>query len=82
MILNKNYEIIQDDTNTILKFSEPRIRKDNEGNNVEYIGTEQWYYPNLKSALKAYLNKSIYDETIVGVIKKIESVEELILAIS
>lgn len=79
MKLNKNYRIVYEENNTILQFFEQRkkVKKDKSEEQYEYV--DNYYYPHLKSALKAYLNKVVSDTTIEGVVSKIENVEKLIL---
>lgn len=86
MKLNNNYRIVYDSENTILQFFEQReinVKDDTTKKNIgtgefkEY--TENFYYPNLKTALIGFLNKStIKVETAEQVLKEIKKVETLI----
>lgn len=80
MKLDDNYSIEYDSNSVNLKFEKTLLRTDSNGKNVNYIKTDIWYYPNLKQALKAYLNKVIESPTISEVIAKIETAEALILS--
>jgi len=82
MILTENYSIIQEDSNnTTLVFTEDRVRKDKEGEDVIYIHKEKWYFVSLQQALKKYLNKVAFDTTATNILKRIKEVEDLILTI-
>ena len=81
MKLQNNYRIEKDENNVILRLEEKRTRLNKDKLEVEYTYTDTWYYPNLKSALKGYLNKTIFDKNIDKVLKKIAEVEALILKI-
>ena len=82
MILTDNWRIYKDSSaGYVLEFFEDRtVEKEgskNEGKTYEY--SDKYYYPNLKTALKAFLNKYIGDaKDIEDVLKRIEDVEQLI----
>lgn len=86
MELNNKYRIVYDSENTILQFFEQRkvnlkdkITKKiiSTGEFKEY--TENYYYPNLKTALIGFLNKCTWDiETAKEVLNEINKVETLI----
>jgi hypothetical protein len=86
MKLNDKYRIVYDSENTILQFFEQReinlkdkITKKNipTGEFKEY--TENYYYPNLKTALIGFLNKCTWDlELAEEVLKQINKVETII----
>lgn len=80
MELNKEYRLVYEDNKTIiLQFFENRIRKKNGGGTETYEFTENYYYPNLKNALKAYVNKSVMpSKNIQEVLDRIESLESKI----
>ena len=59
MNLSNNYRIIVEENNTILQYYKNRIKTKKNGDMINYIFTENYYYPNLKTALKSYVNKSI-----------------------
>jgi len=86
MKLNDKYRIVYDSENTILQFFEQReinlkdkITKKNipTGEFKEY--TENYYYPNLKTALIGFLNKCNWNvELAEEVLKEINKVETII----
>jgi hypothetical protein len=82
MKLDENYRILHEENNVVLQFYQNKIRTKKDDSKEEYEFTENYYYPVLKSALKAYLNKSIGKPTIKEVIDKIEKVEKLILKLN
>jgi hypothetical protein len=84
MKLKFNYKIDRDENNVILRFEEKRTRINNEKKEVEFLHTDSWFYPNLKMALKAYLNKIVFDSatnedtSASTILRRIGEVEELI----
>jgi hypothetical protein len=86
MELNNKYRIVYDSENTILQFFEQReinfkdkTTKKNipTGEFKEY--TENYYYPNLKTALIGFLNKCSWNtKNAEEVLKEINKVETLI----
>lgn len=80
MQLNENYRIVYDNDNTILQFFEQReikVQKVGTGEFKEY--TENFYYPNLKTALNGFLNKCTWGlETSKEVLSMLNRVEVLI----
>jgi len=83
MELNKNYRIVYDSDNTILQFFEQREKTVKNETTKKYVGTgefkeftENFYYPNLKTALSGFLNKCTWDsqtaEEVLAELKKIE----------
>jgi len=83
MQLNENYRIIYDSDNTILQFFEPReIKVDKVGIGKYKEFTENFYYPNLKTALSGFLNKCTWGfETANQVITELNKIELLIKSI-
>jgi len=82
MRLSENYEVVQEDSNnTTLVFTEERVRKDKNKEDVIYTHTDKWYFVSLQQALTKYLNKVIYDSSVENVLKRIKEVEVLILTI-
>ena len=85
MRLSNEYTLEYDENNVVLVFSEPRTRVKKNGTTEEYIYTDKYYYPNIKSALKSYLNKSIKGakdiqdlvDKILNVEKKIDNLSEV-----
>jgi len=85
MELNKNYRIIYDSENTILQFYENKeIFKKEDKLKIKGTGeikefTENYYYPNLKSALKGFLNKCNWNiKTAEQILKKLNEIEQII----
>jgi hypothetical protein len=80
MQLNKNYRIIFDENNTVLQFFEMREKtkkETKETTTFEY--TENYYYPNIKTALKSFLNKSLDgSNNVEEVLKRVDEVESVI----
>ena len=78
MNLDNNYRIVYDENNVILQFFEQREKKTKDGN-VDFEFTENFYYPNLKTALTAFLTKSLHgSKTIEFVLNEIARVESII----
>lgn len=59
MKLSNNYRIISEENNTILQFYEDKVKVKKDGAKIPYEFTENYYYPNLKTALISYVNKTI-----------------------
>ena len=86
MELNKNYRIVYDTDNTILQFFELREIKVKDEASKKYVGIgeykefiENFYYPNLKSALIGFLNKCTWDlQTAKEVLKELLKIENII----
>ena len=84
MKLNDNYRIVYDSNNTILQYFERREKQIKEKGNLISTGefyefTEDYYYPNLKTALNGFLNKCTWGlETAEQVLTEIKNVEQLI----
>lgn len=83
MKLSDNYRIKTDKDNTILEFFEQRQRKVVAGEEPKfYEHTEEFFYPNLKTALKAFLQKTVHGlETAQLILKRIGEVEAVINSI-
>jgi hypothetical protein len=76
MILSNEYRIVNEENNTILQFYETRIRTKKNGTKEDFVFTENYYYPNLKTALKAFVNKSISDcPSVNHVLREIKKLE-------
>ena len=76
MILDENYRILTDESNVILQFHEIRLRNKKDLSTEKYEFLDNFYYPTIKHALKAYLNKSLKEQyDFQSVIDKIEEVE-------
>ena len=86
MELNANYRIIYDSDNTILQFFEMREINVKDETTKKYVGTgefkeatENFYYPNLKTALSGFLNKCTWGlQTAEEVITELKKLETLI----
>jgi hypothetical protein len=81
MEINRNYRIVYDSNNTILQFFEQREKQIKEKGKLVPTGqffefTEDYYYPNLKTALNGFLNKCTWGlesaEKVLNEIKKCE----------
>ena len=60
MKLSEDFHLEFDENNVVLVFSEERVRvKKKRAVKEIYTYTDKYYYPNVKSALKAYINKDI-----------------------
>ena len=59
MKLSNNYRIIAEENNTVLQFYKDKIKVKKDGTKISYEFTENYYYPNLKTALKSFVNKYI-----------------------
>ena len=79
MKLDDNYLLVYDESNVVLRYEENRIRIKKDGTKEPYLFNEDRYYPNVKTALKAYLNISLKGSTSVeDVIRRIEKAEKII----
>ncbi|MDB4486512.1 hypothetical protein N9014_00200 [bacterium] len=80
MTLSNEYRLVYEENKVVtLQFFESRIRKKKDGNTEAYEFTDNYYYPNLKKALKAFVNKSVMpSKNIEEVLDKIKSLESKI----
>tara|TARA_B110000879_G_scaffold198905_1_gene271157 strand:+ start:64 stop:318 length:255 start_codon:yes stop_codon:yes gene_type:complete len=79
MKLDDNYLLVYDESNVVLRYEENRIRIKKDGTKEPYLFNEDRYYPNVKTALKAYLNISLKgSKSIEDVIRRIEKAEKII----
>ena len=79
MKIDNNYRILSDDNNVVLQYHEDRIKTKLDGSKEAYEFTDNYYYPNLKYALKGYLNKSLkHNELLIDVLVEIKRVEDKI----
>lgn len=79
MELDDKYRVVYDENNVVLQFYEKRVKTKKSGDKEVYEFTDNFYYPNIKSALKAYLNKSIKgSESVKVVLERINLVENRI----
>lgn len=83
MQLNENYRIVYDSDNTILQFFEQReIKVQKVGTGEFKEATENFYYPNLKTALLGFLIKCTWGlDTSKEVLSKLNELEGLIKTI-
>lgn len=76
MNLSENYRVVYDPNNVILQFFETRFRKDGK---TPYEYQEDTYYPNVKTALMSFLQKSIKgSKSIEDCLNRIKEAEEKI----
>ena len=79
MKLDDNYLLVYDESNVVLRYEENRIRIKKDMTKEPYLFNEDRYYPNVKTALKAYLNISLKgSKSIEDVISRIEKAEKMI----
>jgi len=89
MQLNENYRIVYDSDNTVLQFFEQREKTVKDEITKKYVGTgefkeatENFYYPNLKTALLGFLTKCTWGlDTSKEVLSKLNELEGLIKTI-
>lgn len=75
--MSDKYRVIFEENTLILQFYEQRTKVKKDGSQVDFEFTENYYYPNLKTALKAFVNKSLnYCKTIDEVLVNIERLEK------
>lgn len=75
MELNDKYRIIFDENNVILQFFENRV--DKNGKEKEFV--DNFYYPNIKTALNGFLVKETWGtKTVTEFLDKINEVENII----
>lgn len=76
MNLSENYRLVFDENNVTLQFFEQRERNKQDGTKDTFEYTDNLYYPNVKSALKAFLQKSLNgSESVEQCLKRINEVE-------
>jgi len=81
MKLDDNYSIDTDGAGTILNFQQPRQREKN-GEMVDFIHKDSWYFLNLQQALNKYLDLKLEgSEDVKDCLKKIEEVRTIIKSI-
>lgn len=75
MKLTENYSIEFDENNAILVFTE----KKNSEKKGDYISTDRYYYPNLKTCLNAFIQKDLHGSTsILNIVKRLDELEVII----
>lgn len=79
MKLDDNYYLEYDENNVILMYHENKIREKKNKTKEPYVYKEARYYPNVKSALKSYVNQKLKgSESIQDILDRIDYVELLI----
>jgi hypothetical protein len=79
MELDKDYRIVYEENNVTLQYHEIKIRTKKNGEKENYEFVDNFYYPNLQSALKAYSNKALsYSKSIKDVLDRQYNIELLI----
>lgn len=77
MKLSNNYRIVKEENCTILQFYTQKITTRKDGTKEPYEFTENYYYPNLKTALQSYVNKSIGEcKEVSEVLLKLSKLEQ------
>mgnify|MGYP003662601378 CR=1 FL=1 len=76
MKIDNDYHLAYDENNVMLIYEQNRIRKKKSGAEEPYTYQEVRYYPNVKSALKAYVNQKLKgSESIKDILSKIDKIE-------
>ncbi len=79
MKLDEKHLLVYDENNVTLRFQENRVRKKKDKTEESYLFQEDRYYPNVKSALKSYVNLKLKgSESIQNILDRIDEVELLI----
>ena len=79
MKLDDNYLLVYDESNVVLRYEENRVRIKKDETKEPYMFNEDRYYPNVKTALYAYLNISLKGSAdIEDIINRIEKAEKMI----
>lgn len=76
--ISENYRVVSDENNVILQFHEFRERKKKGTEETEkFEFTDNYYYPTLQTALRAFVNKSIDSlDSVEEVLIKLEEIEQ------
>jgi len=81
MKIDDNYTVTTDGAGTVLNFQQQRQREKN-GEMVDFIHKDQWFFLSLPQALNKYLDLKIEDsEDVKDCLKKIEEVRTIIKSI-
>lgn len=76
MNLSENYRLVFDENNVTLQFFEQRERNKQDGTKDTFEYTDNLYYPNVKAALKSFLQKCLNgSESVEQCLKRINEVE-------
>ena len=78
MKIDDNYTVTTDGAGTVLNFQQQRQREKN-GEMVDFIHKDNWFFLSLPQALNKYLDLKIEDsEDVMDCLKKIEEVRTII----
>jgi len=81
MKIDDNYTVTTDGAGTVLNFQQQRQREKN-GEMVDFIHKDQWFFLSLPQALNKYLDLKIEDsEDVKDCLNKIEEVRTIIKSI-
>lgn len=76
MELDNKYRIVYDENNVILQFHEIRVKNKKDDTKEDYEFVDSFYYPNVKSALKSYVQKSIKgSQSVLDLMCRIDDLE-------
>lgn len=79
MKIDEFFSLETDPNNWILRKETPSSYTDKEGNEKDTISKKEWYFSNIKKALKRYLDESLTDPSnISDLLNRIEDVESKI----
>lgn len=79
MKLSENWSIEFDSNNVTLVFTEARTKVDKNGEEKQYESRKEYYYGDVKQALKSYLLKSLHGaESVEDCLQRIAKVENKI----
>ena len=75
--LDKNYTLISDSYNWILRVEKVKEGKDKEGNPKQVTSTKETYHANIKQAIMKYTDESLKNiPELTLIIEKLESIED------
>ena len=78
MKIDDNYTVTTDGAGTVLNYQQQRQREKN-GEMVDFIHKDNWFFLSLPQALNKYLDLKIEDsEDVMDCLKKIEEVRNII----
>ena len=83
IVLDKNYRIETDNYIFSLKFEEPFISKDKDGNEKQSLRKDEWHFPKIEMALNKYVDESLKPEqSILAVLLKLDELKEIIKSVN
>lgn len=83
MKISHDYRILYDENNVILQYFDMRERQKKDGSVEEYEYQSNTFYPTVKTALLAFLSKSLHGSTTVDdLICRINLVEKIIVGLN